>query len=1059
LHALLATTLGRMSAASELDPAGAHSWAAYGRLLVALYWAAGRPSFREMEQRGKRGRHPIAASTARNLATGTAGRPQRRSIEGYLYGCKVRSTEHAAWLDAWDRLARPVGDVGAGPAAARSDGTAADPGPVIGAALERAVIRGAELLPGFWTRELNGLQGAAGGYRLIAAFLETGELKPLVNYLDSPDFRLLAPLLAAFRDRSGGVAEGLREQLLHGVRLALGVTGGRLRQLTNALVDALHDANIREFLGGGSGVARLGEATATANARLLAGLTDLAPLRDVAARLRSRVAALHAEIRLPHTGQNRSVPWESLYVSPTLRVLGDREQASVEPGEFLLPTQRSVVLGDPGAGKSTLAAKLAYDVATSTNPDHEYLVPFLVVLRDLSRAMENGKRSLVEHLLAVSEDPYHVELTTDTLKYLLLNARAAVILDGLDELTDVALRSRVVRLIEGFAAAYPWVPIVVTSRRIGYLDAPLPPRMFTTYTIESFDAEQVASYARGWFSLDEGTAPTARAGLAEAFLGESWSIEDLRSNPLLLSLLCAMYSAEHFIPRNRAQIYERCALMVFERWDRMRLEQPMLTPFAGEVRAAVQRLAWHVLAGGGDGRLLRSAVLRLLAEPLTAKHYNEDEAARMAEDFLAFCAGRAWVLAELGMDGAEPVYGFAHRTFLEFFAAEYLVRHNPSPEQVWAVLAEHVGDGSWEVVGQLALQLVDRNLADGADRVLSVALDAADRPKDVLEFAARALQHVTPSPPIAARIVDKLLDRSLALPVTSRIVPWPQVQSARDAILDADYAVLVMVDSSLDTNARSLLRAFASRLASEAAADNDVALLLTEQFGVGHADRLRRSIVEEVVRASPEAFARWRERAPWHELQRARRDPAALAEVCARFGPAPLYMVEYWQAILGPPYWVKLFRAVEVSSSVIALRDALLRAPLPWLPWTVPPVAGSPQLPHVEQWWVSDAGRATFPMLALPYLEAAEGVEFAKDSEEGLLRTLATARRAHRVWKGRSAEPATAEFEALALRDAYEAWDALVRVLDEAGVTGETADFLLSWARCDFSVTAEALRD
>ncbi|HZM83401.1 MAG TPA: NACHT domain-containing protein [Candidatus Limnocylindrales bacterium] len=225
-----------------------------------------------------------------------------------------------------------------------------------------------------------------------------------------------------------------------------------------------------------------------------------------------------------------------------------------------------MILGDPGAGKSTLAKWLSYRIAADDRPR----VPFLVILRDLSEALRAGERTLEEYLPGVARTPYNIPFLPEAVEYLLLNGRAVVLLDGLDELTDLSLRQRVVDLVDGFAALHPLVPIVVTSRSIGYTDAPLRwPAFQTTTTIAAFSDDQVKAYARNWFDLDDGTAPHERAGLCEAFLRDSATIHELRSNPMLLALLCAMYRTERYIPGNRAEVYERCAVTLFEflrRW-------------------------------------------------------------------------------------------------------------------------------------------------------------------------------------------------------------------------------------------------------------------------------------------------------------------------------------------------------------------------------------------------------------------------------------------------------------------------------------------------------------
>jgi hypothetical protein len=104
-----------------------------------------------------------------------------------------------------------------------------------------------------------------------------------------------------------------------------------------------------------------------------------------------------------------------------------------------------VILGDPGCGKSTLSAHLAHAIAVDESPR----VPFLVIVRGLSQALARGDRSMREHLASVARISYNVDLSVNATDYLLLNGRAVVILDALDELVDIALRDRVVRLIKG----------------------------------------------------------------------------------------------------------------------------------------------------------------------------------------------------------------------------------------------------------------------------------------------------------------------------------------------------------------------------------------------------------------------------------------------------------------------------------------------------------------------------------------------------------------------------------------------------------------------------------
>ncbi|MFD6608635.1 NACHT domain-containing protein [Micromonospora chalcea] len=996
-------------------------------------------------------------------------------MEGFLYGCGLPEAEHAVWLNVWDALKTPRNPV--------TPIVSEDPVAAIEAAVRQAVVDAAVGLgcPPAWASGSPRRLGDVVGYAQIARVaLNIDEVESIVTYFASPDFRQLLTQIAllwspTLQLQGEGLSSALRDQLLHGLRHATGLLASgsqvaRLERVAEGLLTVLNEPAVRavfDLAPRSSVVHDLARATATANAHLLASAHRLRAFHDFGNRMRARVAAVHAEIRLPHTGQNRSVGWNDLHVPPEL-AMETLTEFAWDDHELWRPARHTVILGDPGAGKSTFAAKLAYDVATSADDDRRSLVPFLVVLRDLSIALAHGDRSIVDHLLAVCRAPYHVTASIEAIEYVLLNGRALIILDGLDELADVGLRARVVRLIEGFVAAYPATPVVVTSRRIGYLETPLPQSVFFTFVIAGFTPEKVKAYAVRWFALDDGSPQHTRKALAASFLRESGSIDDLRRNPLLLSLLCAMYAAEHFIPANRAQIYERCALMIFERWDRMRqLAGPR--QFQGEVRTAVQRLAWQLLTGGGSTEMPKPLMLRLLVRHLVGKGYEEDEAEPMAEGFLEFCAGRAWVLEAMGTAGTEPVYGFAHRTFLEFFAAEFLVRNHPVPAQVWAELSPRVSDASWEVVGQLALQLLERNIIGGADQLVVAALDAipdAEPPRRgaIAAFVGRALQHEELSPPVVTRIVNVTVDEVLSLPVAERIVAWSAADRASEAKI-ADTPLQNMLERSLETNLRSVRRALVDRLAAETAADNEAALLLTERLvdWPHPASEVR----AEVCRHSREAFERWRERVPWNKLDNRGHDPAALVEILDRFGAEALYRQHLILGVGRPPGWTGPFRMNGRSPSAIdRLGVSLMNCARPWVPWTAAPVASQLMFLPVAPEWVPDGpGLATLAILALPYLEYDSRLFRLAPHGRDLIEALDAARRATILaqkvvneevnpFSGLDSEREEAERRREQLVDAARsAVAACEELLREARISDTCRQFLGRWIRNEFRLT------
>ncbi|USX48409.1 NACHT domain-containing NTPase [Lentzea sp. HUAS12] len=679
--------------------------------------------------------------------------------------------------------------------------------------------------------------------------LVRSDAEALQAYLDSPDF---ATVVA--QKRIGNMAgKAAKDQLREGLRLA-GMSDHPLSRVTDIVHDVMVAAcdDVDAHFGRTSGRIDRGDlyTAATNNSVLLKRLKSSARIHTFAARMRDQVIALHSRIRMPHVGVSRSVRYDQLYVEPAL----------ISKSEFRIgaPGERVLVQGDPGAGKSTLAAKLAHDVAADGQ------VPFLLVLREFATSFDEGGRDLLHYLEKVCQAPYNVKPPRDGVEYLLRTGRAVVILDGLDELVQTELRRRVVSLVEGFAHLYPLVPILVTARKVGYEDAPLSTDLFVPSHIAEFDDDQVAAYVSRWFKLDEATSPAEQDQLISSFMEDSAQISELRSNALLLTLLCAMYSSDRYLPHNLAQVYERCALMLFEQWDSKRgIDLPLR--FHGRLRGAVQHLAWNMFSAAESGKpQTRTRVINTLAAYLDKKLDDHDESVAMAEEFLAHCTGRAWILADVGATESEPQFGFTHRTFLEYFAAEYLVRTHRTAEALWAVLKPHVDQ--WDVVAQIVLQLYDRNVEGGADELLSEALADGG-----LGFAARALHHVAPSDRVVRSIVTAALDQFVSVPVSVRTGPF----SGETAVLDVPLQNCVLNSSHL--NKQLIDRTLSDQLEKLVVrGEIGATVVIDTLFDRAEGWNAVRAELWELRKSSP--WARW-----------AVNEPELLREIIRRAGVAALY--------------------------------------------------------------------------------------------------------------------------------------------------------------------------
>ncbi|MDX3662358.1 NACHT domain-containing protein [Streptomyces sp. ID05-26A] len=434
--------------------------------------------------------------------------------------------------------------------------------------------------------------------------------------------------------------------------------------------------------------------------------------------IRAATVRAHDRLVMPHSKADFRFPVDQIYVPRKLRC-GDRLV-----GEDEVADRRFVVVGNPGAGKSTFIRRLLHRAA---------LVPLLVQLKqhqklagDFVTIIAGELRTLTQRV----EDPRHVA-------DLLAAGEAMVVFDGLDEVGDIQARRAAVAAIEAFAARFPLARIVVTCRQESYPVAKLDATTFPVHWLPDFEPDQVAQYARTWFGLVHAPARV------EAFLRDSEHLADLRSNPLMLSLLCMLYQSEGYIPENTADVYRECSELMLVRWDAVS-QVPSVIRSVKLAKFLVQELAQHFFfALNGQGDEDEKTLERLVVAHLRER---EEECAQsyhqQAREFLDYCAERAWVLTQVdtSLDG-ERRFGFTHRTFMEYYTACYVLRANETAEKVVDRLLPMITSGKSMVVPQISLQLYDSYRADGGDVCVGLLLRKAGHDPKVTTFCVSFLEH------------------------------------------------------------------------------------------------------------------------------------------------------------------------------------------------------------------------------------------------------------------------------------------------------------------------------
>ncbi len=388
-----------------------------------------------------------------------------------------------------------------------------------------------------------------------------------------------------------------------------------------------------------------------------------------------------------------------------------------------------VLTGGPGSGKSTLMRYLLTGVMEpptdrNTGEPLPWTVPFqnafplLIDLRDFYALRVAGECDSFLEYVAYMGKTDHWALDDHAVNEYLMNGPSLVMFDGLDEIFDGADRQRVMHEIAGFSQYYPLAKVVVTSRPVGYKDQILRDAGFDHFGIQDLDDEQVEQFVRGWFALTFPQAAKQAEHRTERVLSsikQSSSIRLLAGNPMLLTIM-ALLAREEELPRERAKFYEKSVEVLCHHWDANKFlkDSDHRALDVEDKKALLRRIAIRMQQGNGGlkGNMIPEAELEkeIQAYLLDAQLQSDvAEAKYAARQMIKQLQSRNYILCPRG----PGLYGFIHRTFLEYLiASQYERDFNRQPqkinfEELKQLFIDHCGDDEWREVLRLICGQID----------------------------------------------------------------------------------------------------------------------------------------------------------------------------------------------------------------------------------------------------------------------------------------------------------------------------------------------------------------
>jgi hypothetical protein len=371
-------------------------------------------------------------------------------------------------------------------------------------------------------------------------------------------------------------------------------------------------------------------------------------------------------------------------------------------------SNHAVILGDPGSGKSTLLQYLALEWVEGKIKS----LPLLLELREYAIA---PAANFLEFLHSGRGVDWQFD--QHQLHEHLQNYPTLIMFDGLDEVFDRSSQSTVIDDIIRFAQQYPKSQIVVTSRIIGYNPEHLQNSGFRHFTIQPLETNEINKFIDRWYTLALGE-DADKIRLAERLkeaIANSKAIANLADNPLLLTMM-AILNRRQELPRDRAELYDQASRVLLHNWDvdHKRLQVPMDAIGRREKQEMLRLVAYEMQSGteGLKGNAIDAGRLtRVLKDYLFEQGFSEPR--EKASVLIQQLRERNFILCYRGAD----IYGFVHRTFLEYFCAFEIVQQfektrSLSFEQLRDdVFGQHWQDDTWNEVLRLICGMIDPKFA------------------------------------------------------------------------------------------------------------------------------------------------------------------------------------------------------------------------------------------------------------------------------------------------------------------------------------------------------------